>query len=216
MLRISKTELNKLSPPVTPKSKPVKKGVQRNPRMKGTEEYREILMHMDIAPRPKERARTYADKNVLLSAFRAAHGNAAKFMSMVMAGLMKTVTPESTRIYEKAISSAAEAYMSREGIVPFSVPVFMSAVFIFCGTGNEWPTGHSDGDLDNLEKALLDGLNGIAWTDDRLVSGKISYKTTGTQAGIMVRIWPAPPLLPEKLTFTTNGLPASFSSADKR
>lgn len=150
-----------------------------------------FAFEIPVAPQPKERARTYADRDVLLSAFKSARGDLGHFMSIVNQGLMRTVTPDATRRYEAAIASHASAALSKAGAVPFEVPVEMSADFVLEGTGEEWPVAHQDGDLDNMEKALLDGLNGVAWTDDRLVVGKTSRKLTGSRAHILVRIWPA-------------------------
>ena len=183
------------TPPIE-SEKPVRPRVRKVPRLPGggmtdMEAWAAaVSFHVSLTPQPKERARTYADSNHLIRAFRAARGDVQKFMAVVKKGLMRTVTPDSTRVYEAAIASAASAEMCRRGVEPFCQPVRMLACFIFEGKGEEWPTAAADGDLDNLEKALLDGLNKVVWTDDRLVVDKHSCKRTGAKAGIHVTVWP--------------------------
>ena len=163
----------------------------RTRRLPGGDGGEVFAFEIPVAPQPKERARTYADRAVLLSAFKEARGDSGRFMSIVSQRLMRTVTPEATRRFEAAVASYAQAAMVKAGMQPFEVPVEMSADFVLEGTGDEWPVAHQDGDLDNMVKALMDGLNGIAWTDDRLVVGKVSRKLTGPKPGIRVWIWPA-------------------------
>jgi Holliday junction resolvase RusA-like endonuclease len=43
-------------------------------------------------------------------------------------------------------------------------------------------------DIDNLEKAVLDSLNGVAWHDDRQVARVVKEKSYGTEARTTVRI----------------------------
>ena len=43
-------------------------------------------------------------------------------------------------------------------------------------------------DLDNVGKAILDSLNGVAWGDDRQVQRLVIEKTYGTEARTTVRI----------------------------
>lgn len=43
-------------------------------------------------------------------------------------------------------------------------------------------------DIDNLEKAVLDALNGVAWNDDSQVVRVVKSKCYGTQARTTVRI----------------------------
>ena len=43
-------------------------------------------------------------------------------------------------------------------------------------------------DIDNLEKAVLDALNGVAWKDDRQVACVNKEKSYGTEARTTVRI----------------------------
>lgn len=43
-------------------------------------------------------------------------------------------------------------------------------------------------DIDNLEKAVLDALNGVAWEDDTQVACVVKEKSYGTEARTTVRI----------------------------
>jgi Holliday junction resolvase RusA-like endonuclease len=43
-------------------------------------------------------------------------------------------------------------------------------------------------DIDNLEKAVLDSLNGVAWQDDTQVARVVKEKSYGTEARTTVRI----------------------------
>jgi len=43
-------------------------------------------------------------------------------------------------------------------------------------------------DIDNLEKAVLDALNGVAWKDDTQVARVVKEKTYGTKGRTTVRI----------------------------
>lgn len=71
-------------------------------------------------------------------------------------GRGRAYTPGITRAWEEAVGWA---YKESGGPL-FRGPVEVGLVF----RAYAWP-----GDLDNLQKALLDGLNGLAWADDRQV-----------------------------------------------
>ena len=45
-------------------------------------------------------------------------------------------------------------------------------------------------DLDNVAKAILDGLNGIAWRDDKSVSELVVSKRFGTQSHVTIKVCP--------------------------
>lgn len=104
---------------------------------------------------------------------------------------MATYTPQATRDYEDDISVHAKRNMLRNGLKPFHHTVCMEIMFVISGDPTTYPTGHRDGDLDNLEKAVLDGLNEVVWVDDKLVVQKTSLKVMGATPGVFVRIWAA-------------------------
>ncbi len=159
---------------------------RKAPRLSGGEGVFLFEAEFPLEPRVKERARTFADPRVLESAFRQSGGDARDFSERARRGLMRTHTPAATRAYETALSAAARAAMS--GAAPFGGPVRVEAVFTLTGDGLEWPVSTGDGDLDNMEKALLDALNGVVWTDDRLVVEKASRKRTGPRSSVFVRV----------------------------
>jgi Holliday junction resolvase RusA-like endonuclease len=51
-----------------------------------------------------------------------------------------------------------------------------------------WHT--STGDADNIIKAISDGLNRVAWVDDRQVADVYAKKHWGDCDSIVVSIWP--------------------------
>lgn len=44
-------------------------------------------------------------------------------------------------------------------------------------------------DLDNAAKSILDGLNGVAWDDDRQVSELHVYVRSGRPERVEVEVW---------------------------
>ena len=156
-----------------------------------------ITIGFDLAPQPKERARTFADERALARAFAMAGGDARRFMGAVKSrgegGIMRSVTPEATRRFEEAAALIGRQAMAAAGLEPFACPLEMVVEFRFEGAVDEWPTGYGDGDLDNLEKALKDAMNRVAYSDDRLVVRKTSIKTCGAMPGITMTVRPALP-----------------------
>lgn len=76
-------------------------------------------------------------------------------------------TPEKTRLAEKKIG---EAWDGPCFTCPVSVYVHVDAEgAAIIVEPHEDPKSKLRGDLDNYVKTLLDGLNGIAWDDDRQV-----------------------------------------------
>jgi Holliday junction resolvase RusA-like endonuclease len=156
-----------------------------------------ITVGFDLAPQPKERARTFVDDRSLARAFASAGGDMRRFMASVKGkgdgGIMRSVTPEHTRTFEEAAALVAGRAMAGAKLAPFTCPLLMLVEFRFEGVLNEWPTGYSDGDLDNLEKALKDALNQVAYADDRLIVAKAGIKNCAPKAGITMTLAPAPP-----------------------
>jgi len=83
-------------------------------------------------------------------------------------------TPNKVREWEEHVREEAAKLFDR----PFDWPVVVSLIFYMPRPRSRrldfWvPTTP---DLDNLEKSVLDALNGVAYTDDRLVVAKSSSK----------------------------------------
>lgn len=142
-----------------------------------------FLMEVDIKPQAKERPRTTVDKKSVRNAFFRAKGNVETFLNNIR---MKTYTPENTRKFEKLITDYAKINMINKK--PADFPVEVSITFIFTGSENELPVSQKDGDLDNLEKAVLDGLNKIVYLDDRLIYKKYSEKICGSSNKIIIKV----------------------------
>lgn len=78
-------------------------------------------------------------------------------------------TPERTRIHEDKIALLARNALMLAGDEPFSGLVSISIWFYL-------PNRRSEPDIDNLIKAVLDGLNGVAYADDKQVIAVHAYK----------------------------------------
>lgn len=107
-------------------------------------------------------------------------------------------TPARTREYEDLIAARALQAMDGRPPIPKGVPVRMTILAVF-GVPVSWPkkrrTAALQGvmhhthkpDLDNVQKAVCDALNGIAYEDDcQIVSGEVE-KVYGPEP--MVRIF---------------------------
>lgn len=77
--------------------------------------------------------------------------------TVVKNGKAMSYTPKKTRDYEQLIGWSWRGPRRFEGAVKITAKVIEGK-------------GHP-GDLDNYVKTLLDGLNGVAWVDDRQVVG---------------------------------------------
>lgn len=156
-----------------------------------------VEFSIPILPQPKRRARTSVNLEALRKAFLQSHGSLTKFMAILRSGpMMQSVTPQATRLYEQAIRVAAQGAMSKAGLSPARGPVHVDMAFIFAGNPLELPTANRDGDLDNLVKAVLDAMNGVAYSDDRLVVGTSATKACAGQDAVHVRITSSPAAFP--------------------
>lgn len=104
-----------------------------------------------------------------------------------------TFTPKKTRDYEKKVR---DCYIAQGGqMFPDDTPLFASITAIF-----PIPSGLSKKrralfngkrhckkpDADNVAKAILDALNGVAYRDDSAVSSLIVGKSYGDDARVIV------------------------------
>lgn len=133
---------------------------------------------VETKPQGKARARTFYDNR---------------------AGKMRSVTPEQTRDYESLVrwsyKAAGGEYYDKQLIsvdiqafypIPksFSKKKHTAAVM-----GKMRPT--SKPDLDNIVKAILDSLNGVAWYDDSQVVSLTVNKYYGERGYVAVTVEPS-------------------------
>lgn len=152
-----------------------------------------ITIVIPIEPIPKARARTFLPKSQLEKCFVQARGNLAAFRGLIEKTKHHTFTPDRTVSYEKAIAWHAARKMAEYGLVPTPRAVALEVGFMLTGDPAFWPTDQADGDLDNLEKAAKDALNGVVWTDDRLVVAVRKMKVCGPAPAVLIRISDPPP-----------------------
>ena len=92
--------------------------------------------------------------------------------------------------WKYAIEEAAREEAERVGWVPLKgVALAVSMVFSFGrpkSNKTQWHTQRPD--LDNLAKAVLDALHGIAFLDDAVVDEMMLSKTWG-EPGVFVEAW---------------------------
>ena len=150
-----------------------------------------LEIELPYDPRPKERPRSALDRKVLMNAFLSAKGDVSRFMAMATKGAITTYTPERTLDYENLLRSEAQAIMIAERRKPFDIPLDAEILLTLVGSPETWPTSALDGDGDNLQKAVLDALNEIVFTDDRLIVRKKVEKICGAKPGLRLVVKPA-------------------------
>lgn len=106
-------------------------------------------------------------------------------------------TPEQTVKYEKAVKELGRKAMGNKA--PFVGPLSVSLRFRLevpksyskhlraaILAGEEWYFGAYD--LDNMTKAIFDGLNAVAYLDDRQIVRSFQTKVPAENPGVDVRI----------------------------
>lgn len=144
----------------------------------------EFVVNTD--PVPKGRARTQLPKAQIIKCFMQARGNLQVFMDLLGKLKHQTFTPDRTEAFEREVAFVARRAMASRA--PLAVPVNMKVTFVLRGDPGTWPTDQSDGDLDNLAKAVKDALNGIAYSDDRLVVEMTKAKICGPDPRIEIAL----------------------------
>lgn len=107
-----------------------------------------------------------------------------------------TYTPEKTRDYERLVRACYQSQVGRFSFPPgvpltvlieaeFPIPKSTSKKKAAALMGR-WHTKKPD--ADNVAKAVLDALNGIAYPDDAAISKLTVEKSYSDQPGVMVRI----------------------------
>ncbi|MGY3582391.1 Holliday junction resolvase RusA-like endonuclease [Bradyrhizobium sp. USDA 4341] len=147
-----------------------------------------ISFFVPIEPIPKARARTMLPKSLIEKCFVQSRGNLLAFRGLIDKLKHHTYTPERTAAFEKQVALHANRAMA--GRPAIERPLAMQMTFVFEGDETLWPTDSSDGDMDNLVKAIKDALNGIAYKDDRLVVLGEQRKICGREFGVHVTCTP--------------------------
>jgi Holliday junction resolvase RusA-like endonuclease len=101
------------------------------------------------------------------------------------------VTPEKTRKYEKLIrDSWTHGIVEGKSImvdIEFRIPIPQS-YSKKKKAELEWTPQNKKPDLDNLVKAVLDALNGVAFEDDSLISDINASKTYAEEPGVYIMV----------------------------
>lgn len=112
-------------------------------------------------------------------------------------GHARMFTPEKTVAYEGLIAHAGRQAMQGRALITGAVDVVMD---IRCQVPASWskkkqaqalagavrPTTKPD--IDNVEKAVFDGLNGVVWKDDVQVVDVIKRKRYAEVPGVFVQV----------------------------
>lgn len=89
-----------------------------------------------------------------------------------------TYTPRETKLYEQNIKSLAQVAMFGKDMIEGPVKVTIKAYFQH-KTKAGWHISRPD--LDNIVKAILDGLNGTVFSDDAAVCQLVASKEYGEE-----------------------------------
>lgn len=85
-------------------------------------------------------------------------------------------TPKNTQAYERQIAKAYRASANGFSFGDKPVEIWITAVFAKAKTSKkEYPTIKPD--IDNIQKAVFDGLNGVAYNDDKQILTAVIHKT---------------------------------------
>lgn len=85
-------------------------------------------------------------------------------------------TPKNTQMYERQIAKAYRAAANGFSFGDKPVDIWITAVFAKAKTSKkEYPTIKPD--IDNIQKAVFDGLNGVAYNDDKQILTAVIHKT---------------------------------------
>lgn len=115
----------------------------------------------------------------------------------VRGGKAATYTPEKTRAYAGVIALAAQRAMA--GRPPFAGACAVD-MDILCSVPASWSTRKREKalngilhptkkpDVDNVEKAIFDGMNGVVWRDDVQVVDVVKRKRYAETPGVSVAV----------------------------
>lgn len=114
----------------------------------------------------------------------------------VVNGHARIFDPQKSRVWKALVQDHAKA----AGVKPIEGPVAVAVLAIFTRPKTSYrvrdPRGQEPRiqrpDLDNVLKAVTDGLNGVAWLDDAQIARLYGAKDTAGQGhppGCVVEIW---------------------------
>lgn len=120
--------------------------------------------------------------------------------SFIRAGHIAHHTPAKTVAYEGLVALAAQSAMSAARLELMQGPLAMSFVATFAipkGWTKKRLAAHAINpervtkkpDLDNIMKALSDGMNKIVYADDSQIAHLHCSKVYGALPGVLVRVW---------------------------
>lgn len=121
--------------------------------------------------------------------------------SFIRNGRIGHHTPEKTVNYESLVALSASVAMSRTGGYMLSGPLALAFIATFAipksWTKKRLAAHMNDAepvtkrpDLDNIMKALADGMNGIVYADDSQIAHLSDCrKVYGEKPGVVVQVW---------------------------
>ena len=99
----------------------------------------------------------------------------------------RAYTPKNTKLYEQQIARAYRQAANGFAFGEFPVEIWITAVFPKAkASKKEYPTLKPD--IDNIQKAVFDGLNGVAYSDDKQILTAVVHKTFCTLEGEKPRL----------------------------
>ncbi len=95
----------------------------------------------------------------------------------------KWIKPNAQRYlaYKDMVRWTAWDVMRKKDLAPFDGPIGVEI--------HAWYAGGRPGDLDNIQKSIFDGLNGIVWYDDQQVVEVHAYRHKGTPQRTEIKVW---------------------------
>jgi Holliday junction resolvase RusA-like endonuclease len=112
-------------------------------------------------------------------------------------GFARLYTPEKTVSYEGLVALAGQQAMAGRPVIESAVSVVLRiAVQVPASWSNKKQAAALIGevhpttkpDIDNVEKAIFDGLNGVVWKDDVQVVQVVKSKRYGATPGVEVEV----------------------------
>ena len=120
--------------------------------------------------------------------------------------VVRHYTPAKTRNYESQIKAAAQKAMQGRELIGGPVKLYIAAIFEPPASWPKWKreaategdiTTTGKPDLDNIVKAVKDGMNGAVWCDDSQVAYIDASKLYGETAQVIIRALPVYGLTPQ-------------------